>query len=208
MKNLYSTAINLFLLFSLLTLLGCNAQPTEAPTVDPMVIATTVSAAKTNSVQTVDVGLTQAATATQLPTNTPQPTDIPSYTPVPPTLIPTLVSTVIPTQGAFQCSITSLNPKSGMNLANGTSFDLAVTLANTGSEKWSKDNVDFKYLNGAKFQTKVDSIDLPADVSPGNSINLVIDMTAKTGTGVQNATWELVNSTTPFCTVNIHVYVN
>ena len=69
MKNLSSTIMKIFLLIALLTLLGCNAQatatptiaaPTTVPTVDPQIFASTVSAARTEAVQTVYVQLTQA----------------------------------------------------------------------------------------------------------------------------------------------------
>ena len=146
MKNLSSILIKIFLSIALLSLLGCNAQATAtptiaAPTVDPQVFASTVSAAKTEAVQTVYVQLTQAATPTQPPTNTPQPTETTTMTPVPPTLVPTKVivlawtSTVLPTQGAYQCSITSLAPKSGESLTKDSDFDLAVTLKNIGTEE-------------------------------------------------------------------------
>ena len=218
MEILYLTIIKIFLSISLLSLLGCNAQATAAPTiaaptVDPQVFASTVSAAKTEAVQTVYAQLTQAATPTQPPTNTPTPTETSTMTPVPPTLVPTKVivlawtSTVSPTQGAYQCSITSLAPKSGETLAKESDFDLAVTLKNIGTEEWSTDNVDFKYLSGAKFQKRVDALDLPSNVAPGDSIDLIVDMTANTGTGVHDAAWGLALSSTPFCTVNIHVNI-
>lgn len=222
MKNLSSTIMKIFLLIALLTLLGCNAQatatptiaaPTTVPTVDPQIFASTVSAARTEAVQTVYEQLTQAVTSTPLPTDTPQPTDTATMTPVPPTLTPTKIIvyaptfTVVPTQGAYQCSISNLSPAYGDSLTSGADFDLAVTLDNIGTKEWSTDNIDFKYLSGAKFQKKVDGIDLPSNVDPGDSIHLVIDMTATTGTGVQNASWGLVFGSTPFCVVNIQVNV-
>lgn len=212
MKNLFLTFIKVFLLISILSLLGCNAQTTAAPTVDPQIYASTVSAAKTEAVQSVYLTLTQAATPTQLPTNTPQSTQTSTMTSVP-TLTPSKVftgtsaSTITPTQGAFQCSITKLVPKYGTTLASGTDFDLAVTLENTGTEKWSKGNIDFEYINGAKLQKSVDAIDLPSDVASGDSIDLVIDMKAGSETGSRNTTWGLARSSTSFCLVNVHINV-
>jgi hypothetical protein len=211
LKNLFSITVKIFLLFSLVSLLGCSAQPTASPTVDPLVIASTLSAAKTEAVQSVYVKLTQ--TAAMAPTNTTQPTQTTTMTSVPPTLVPTKTMvltpapTIVPTQGAYQCSITRLEPKYGAALTNGVGFDLSVTLKNIGTENWSRDSVDFKYLSGAKFQTKVDAIDLPVDVAAGDSIDLTVDMTANTGTGIQNAAWGLVIGSTTFCPVNVHVTV-
>ncbi len=199
MKNLLSTVTKIFLLLSVLSLVGCNAlataaptlaaSPTAAPTQDPLILASTVSAARTEAVATAYAQLTEAVTATPLPSDTPPATETSTFTPVPPTptatrtLAPLWTATVIATQGAYQCSITSLSPKSGESVTKGDDFDLAVTLKNTGTEDWSTDNVDFRYLSGTKFQKKVNAIDLPSNVDTGDSIDLVVDMTAGTDTG-------------------------
>ncbi len=223
MKNLLSTLVKIFLLLSLLSLMGCNAlgtavptltaSPTTPPTVDPQIFASTVSAARTESVGTAFAQLTEAVTATPLPSDTPQPTETSTATPVPPTPTSTRVIvyaptfTLTPTQTDYQCSITSLSPKSGESITKDADFDLAVTLKNTGTKEWSTDNVDFRYLSGTKFQKKVNAIDLPANVDTGDSIDLVVDMVASTDTGTHEASWGLVNGSTTFCTVNISVKV-
>jgi hypothetical protein len=221
MKNLSSIVIKIFLFITLMSLLGCNAQASAVATVDPQVYVNTVSAAKTEAVQSAYLQLTQTAAArpsatfTQMPTNTPEATKTATMTmtAVPATLVPTRMitltqaPTVEPTQGAYQCSITRLEPKSGAALTKGTDFDLSVTLKNIGTEKWLGDTVDFKYLSGTKFQKKVDALDLPADVEPGNSIELVIDMVAPNKTETLGASWGLVRSSASFCTVNISVNV-
>jgi hypothetical protein len=213
LKKLSLIAIKTFLLISLLSLLGCNAQPTPLPTVDPQIFASTLSAAKTEAVQSVYTQLTLAVTPTPPPTNTPLPTETMTMTPVPPTQVPTKViivtaaPTLVPTQGAYQCSITNLQPNIGANLPNGSDFDLSVTVKNIGTQNWSRNGVDFEYLSGAKFQSKTSAIDLPSDVGPGNSITLVIDMNAKTGTGSQTTTWGLVQASSTFCTVDVQVNV-
>ena len=220
MKNLPAIIIKIFLLIALLTLLGCNAQATAipatavpltaVPTVDPQIFGSTVSAAKTEAVQTVYAQLTQAVTST----DTPQPTETTTMTPVPPT--PTATRTLAPlwtvtvvaaTQAAYQCSITSLAPKSGESITKDSDFDLAVTLKNTGTEKWSTDNIDFRYLSGTKFQKKVNAIDLPSNVDTGDSIDLVVDMVASTDTGTHDASWGLVLGSTTFCPVTVHVNI-
>jgi hypothetical protein len=223
MKTLTSVILKIFLLISCLSLLGCNALATATPTItaspsaiateDPQIIASTVSAAKTEAVGTAFAQLTQAVTATPLPSDTSQATETPTFTPVPPTptatrtLAPLWTATVLATQGAYQCSITSLSPKSGESVTKGNDFDLAVTLKNTGTHDWSTDNIDFKYLSGTKFQKKVDAIDLPSNVDTGDSIDLVVDMVANTDTGTHSASWGLVNGSTTFCTVDISVKV-
>jgi hypothetical protein len=221
MKNPFSTILKTFLLLSLAALPGCNVPAAPAPTMDPQIIASAVSAAQTAAVQAVYVQLTQSAalnpsaTLPPPPTSTTRPTETATMTPVPPlpTLTPTKKivytpgPTFTPTQGAYQCTITTLKPEFGEVLANGVDFDLSVTLKNTGEKPWSSNSIDFRYLSGAKFQKSVDVIDLPSDVAPGDSVDLVIDMIAKTGTGIQNAAWGLVLSSTTFCPVEIHVNV-
>jgi hypothetical protein len=223
MKNLSSTIAKIFLLLSFLSLMGCNAlapaaptlapSQTAAPTQDPLILASTVAAAKTESVATAFAQLTEAVTATPLPSETSPATETPTFTPVPPTptktrtLAPFWTATVIATQADYQCSITSLSPKSGESLTKESDFDLAVTLKNTGTHNWSTDNVDFRYLSGTKFQKKVNAIDLPSNVDTDDSISLVVDMTAGSDTGTHEASWGLVNGSTTFCTVNISVKV-
>jgi hypothetical protein len=224
MKYLPSKILKMFLLVSLLTLVGCNApltstptsvpSATAVPTLDPQILASTVSAARTEAVGTAFAQLTEAVTATPLSTDTPLPTETPTVTPVTPTVTRTFMpfftqtTTALPAQStAYQCEITDLAPKYGESLTNGADFDLAVTLKNIGTKEWTTDNIDFKYLSGDKFQKKVDAIDLPSNVSTDDSIKLVVDMVASTGTGTKDASWGLVNGTANFCTVSIHVIV-
>jgi hypothetical protein len=228
MKRLYSRFARAYLLVSLFYLTGCSAltSPGFTPTIDPQAVAGTVSAVQTAAVQTVFAQFTQSAeltpsatltpqpsstpqeTNTLLPTNTLQPSTTPSSTPVTPTPTRTYIpATAVPTQGAYQCSITSLSPTSGTTLTDGVDFDLNVTLTNTGTKTWSHTSVDFQYLSGAKFQKRVDAIDLTKDIDPGKSVKLIVDMLANTGTGTQSALWSLVRSGLNFCQVNVRVIV-
>jgi hypothetical protein len=225
MKNLSSTIISIFLLISLFALLGCNAPLTAAPTStaaptntvapteDPQILASTISAARTEAVATAYAQLTEDVTLTPPATDTPQATETTAPTPIPPSLTPTRIIvlaptfTVVPTQGKYQCSITSLEPKYGATLNAEDDFDLAVTLKNIGTEDWSSNDIDFRYISGEKFQKKVDALDLQEDVDTGDSVDLVVDMTAPSDTGVKNATWGLVFGSTNFCPVTIHVTI-
>ncbi len=200
------------------------AQPTE----DTSIFASTISAAQTQAVELAFQSLTQeamsnpAATVTLRPTATSNfsPTPVASFTP-PPTITPAPPITSVPvnqsapiivvtsapsrtpTQGAYQCKITSLNPAYGTRLTRGVDFDLRVTLENTGTETWEAGDNDFSYISGAEFQTNIDAKDLNSDVDPDEDVSFVIDMVADTGTGTQSARWRLGD----FCTVFISVYV-
>lgn len=48
-------------------------------------------------------------------------------------------------------------------------FQMEITLKNTGSETWSKDNVDIVYLSGSKEYFKQLRYDLPYSIAPGQS---------------------------------------
>ena len=226
MRKSISTIKTIFLLVVIAALAGCGplaGAPSSTSTVDSQMITSTVAAIQTEAAQSVFATLTQEAALTPSATETPMPTDTPQVTDTPlPTLAPTLAPipptatvgipptqrpTASPTQGAYQCTITSLKPASGTSLNEGSDFDLNVTLKNIGSEKWDDNSIDFKYLSGAKFQDSADAVDLSAAVDPGDSITLIVDMVAKTGTGTQTATWGLVRSGASFCNVTITVNV-
>jgi hypothetical protein len=230
-SNFIKKIFPLFLIFTVMgcnlpTFMTASTQLT--PTVETVDFASTISAVQTESVGSVFQSLTQVAkqspvapatlrvtetpktTGTAVPSFTPPPTTTPkpaaTNTPVQPTVqivYVTKAPTYTPTQGAFQCKITSLNPAIGTRLSNGVDFDLKVTLENVGTDTWDKDNLDFRYSSGAKFQTHLDALDLPNDVDPGDDVSFIVDMAATTGTGTQYARWILGN----FCTVYISVFV-
>jgi hypothetical protein len=206
-------------------------------TIDQNAVQATVNAVQTQSVKDALVQLTMAAaltpsaapteaateapqdTATTAPTNTEvpptvPPTSIPSLTPVKTsTPVPTntnvvvIAPTVVPTQGEYQCAITALSPAAGWQVSPGNDFDMNVTFKNVGTKTWTASDIDFRYLNGVKFQKRVDALDLSKDVATGEKISMVVDMLATTDTGSKSATWGLVRSDTVFCYVSIRINV-
>jgi hypothetical protein len=220
MKLNLKNILQLMLLAAVLVTAGCTpaATPTPVPTEDAMAIASTVSAIQTEAVMSVMQTMTQeaflnpSATPTQVPTNTPEPTATATSTALP-TAIPVLptrtvvVATLTPTQTAYQCSITSLDPASGRKMNSGEDFDFKVTLKNIGTKTWESSDIDFAYQSGAKFQKRVDVLDLPSNVDPGKEVTFIVDMLANTGTGTQTATWVLKGGSSTFCTVTISVNV-
>jgi hypothetical protein len=79
--------------------------------------------------------------------------------------------------------VTALNPARNATITKGGDFDLNVTLKNIGISTWDANNIDFRYLSGAKFQESKDALDLPKEVKPGETVNFIIDMIANTDTG-------------------------
>jgi len=219
MKLTSRKLLQMALLVILLSAAGCaQATPTPEPTIDPAVIASTVSAIQTQAVfsamqtMTQEAFLNPSATPTTAPTNTPEPTATNTPTAIP-TAIPVLptstivLPTLTPTQSAYQCSITSLSPASGTKLDNGADFDFKVTLKNTGKKTWNSSDTDFVFQSGAELQKKVDILDLGSDVEPGKEVTFIVDMVADTGTGTQTSTWALKGGGTTFCKVTISINV-
>lgn len=198
----------LAILAVLAMLAGCSAAtPTAAvPTVDPK---PTFDAVQTQAVATAVMAMTQnAPTATVVvptdtvipPTATLMPTATvpagPTNTPVPPTATitptrPFIAWTQTPTAGPvdYQCSITAVSPKATDKLTVGQSFDGKWSLKNTGTKTWSAGDVDVRYSAGTKFQTKTDLVDLPNDVAPNGTVDIVVDMAAPSTDGTYNTTW-------------------
>lgn len=221
----------------ILTSCNVPATGAQPATVDAKAVAGTVAAIQTESVKQALIQLTEAAKLTPLATNTEVPsatpqasaTTAPTNTQVPPTSAPTAIattklfptSTPVPTltkvvivaptstsaQSEYQCTVSSFSPPLGYKIGSGADFDLNVTFKNTGTETWSASDIDFQYLNGAKFQKSVDAVDMSDDVAPGETISFIVDMLAKTGTGTQTATWGLVRSSSVLCYVGIRLNV-
>lgn len=225
------TISKIFLLTAVIFLAGCSLNPAAivAPTADPKVVAETVSAAETEAVQSVyqtmtqSAALTPSATSTPLPTNTPLPTATPQVTSTPLTIVtatstpitptatiefnPSDTPTLAPRSLTYQCSVISQKPTYGAIVKNNADFDLKVTLKNTGKNSWKSSEVDFEYLDGAEFQKRGDAVSLPNNVATGESVTIIVDMTAKVGTGVKSADWGLVRDGDSFCDVGVVLLV-
>jgi hypothetical protein len=220
MHKLFSTIIKISLLAALISLAGCNL-PVKAAlgtvTPDPRRLTSTVAASQTKTAQAVlkkptsTMALIPSATLPP-PTETPQPTIELSITESLPTATATVTATqtpeASPTSGAYKCAVTALSPGSGTELAKGSSFDFKVTFRNDGAETWKPTTVDFRYLSGPKFQKTTDVVKLPKNVNPGESVNLLVDMAAKSDTGPQNINWGLEQNTGAlFCYVGVSVII-
>ena len=206
---------------------ACNtATPTAAPTTDPKVFQSTLDAAATQAVQTVESQYTQTAeakptepfipiasatvdqativTATaSVPTAT---VFIPTWT-LAPTAIPTAIKTNTPavtaTSSAYSCSIT-LDPAAGTSMPAGYDFDGKFKVTNTGTEKWAASDVDLRYSSGQKFQKNADSKDLANDLAKGESSTFLLDFLAPTDAGNYTATWIVVRGSTTLCSIQFY----
>jgi type II secretory pathway pseudopilin PulG len=217
-----------FTIISLIGILVLSACTTASPaTPDAAQQTAQFVALETQAMQAAQAALTQEALAnpteipTEIPTNTPLPTNTmepPTATPLPPTQIPTQVPTatfipatatptVVPTRSDYVCQVVSSAPAANTSFPIGGDFDGRWTLKNTGTETWSKSAIDFAYISGTKFQTRFDVIDLAADVSKGNTTELIIDMLAPKTAGSYQGIWALRQGSITFCYVSVNIVV-
>jgi hypothetical protein len=217
----------------LLSTLACNLTAgTSNPTLDPQSFQGTLNQAATEAIATIHAQftLTEDAkpvspenpfipVASATPENTLPATftptasatsSIPSLTPIPyhsPTPRPSNTSeasaTPSPTPAKYACKVDSMDPAFGSTLSHGLDFDLDLRLLNTGTEKWTSDSFDLKYVSGDKFQKYGDTIDMKNDVSPDEGYTFTVDMLAFTKPGTYSATWELVRGSVAVCTFKI-----
>lgn len=214
----------LFVLVLALSLGACSlgstpTQEASTPNIEPTLNAARTEAAETVAAQissqptetSLPATATLAPSATPVPTNTTVPTNAvaPTNTFVPATNTP--VATVKPvivitnTPTGFGCSITA-SSGSGTKSA-GEDFDGRWTLKNTGSNIWNAGSVDYKYYSGTKLQKKADVYDLPSNVAVGDSIELVVDMTAPTTAGTYTDNWIVVDGATVICNLSVQITV-
>jgi hypothetical protein len=207
---------------------ACNVGGGAAvpPTLDPGVVASAVAAAQTQAVATISAQATETALAAPSPTNTvpPEPTATATVTPttfvlatstptrvVFPTLAVTATKaapTITPTPSAFACSVTAMTPANNAKFKPNEPFDLNVTFKNIGTQNWDAGDVDFHYVEGTKFQDKVDVLDLPATTKPGETVKFIVDMTAPNTVGSFNAVWALTGGgKANFCKITITIRV-
>ncbi len=225
-----SKSIGLKLLLALIiiaVLAGCGtAATTVAPTTeDTTNQQATLDALRTQVAQTVianptlvpptetPVLETNTPTITYTPTSTVTP--LATSTPLPPTA--TLTKTPVPwtstpvytaTSTAWNCTITSVSPKSTDTIKKGYDFDGNWVVKNTGTETWLHTDVDIKYISGTKFQVAgEDLLDLKSDVAHDASYTVIVDMVAPSDAGTYTATWALVRSGMTVCTLPLTVVV-
>jgi hypothetical protein len=202
----------LFLFVALILMLACvptlGPTPAPIPTFDP-------NAPLTAIVQTAGAAATQTAlnapptnTPTPLPTKTPTETPTPTATflylvptiSIPPTQIPLGSS-----QAEFDCQVLSAEPK-GLIAAN-AAFQAKWILANIGKSTWLSDNLDYRYVDGEKMHLQA-LYDFPANVPPGSTVELTVDMQAPSTPGEYYTKWRINAGKTGFCPMELRINVN
>lgn len=230
----FNSAVKIFVLVVLsMILASCNAvsptNPNEAVNVEATVNAVLTQSAEsikeleasskaTLSAMQAEIAATAAAQAAQptaVPTvQPPAATAVPTIAPtavviVPTVVVPTAKPTVGPTAtpSDYACSFVSITPAGKTEVTPGYDFDMVWTIKNVGLKSWSKDDVDFRYSTGTKFQKYADGYDFTTTVDSGKTIELRVDMKAPTTAGHYYATWLVVKGATTICTLPVDIIV-
>lgn len=173
----------------------------NAPSATPVMF--TETSAPTEAAPTMAAPTETATTEPTLTLAPALPTATPTRTLVPWTVTPAFTAT----SSAYNCTITEQSPPFGYDLRPGIDFDGKWIVKNTGTQPWVTSEVDIKYVSGTKFQSKVDMLDLSANVAVGGSYTIIVDMFAPTTTGRYSTAWAIVRGGQTICTLPITIDV-
>ncbi len=189
-RNSYRLFVLLILLATVLA--GCNMPRSEADA-EPDV---------TQAYQTVAARLTQAATltprvtATQAPTATPA-TTTPTSPVTPGTVTATVKATSASTTGAKLCDQAAPGVPIDVTVPDDTEFEPGENftktwrLQNNGTCTWTKD-YSLAVFSGEAMDAP-DSVPMPSNVAPGQSVDISVDLTAPDSAGTYQGNWKLRN---------------
>ncbi len=104
-----------------------------------------------------------------------------------------------PNPNKYFCEISVDQPLDGSMVDYGSNFNGQWQMKNGGTETWDHTQIQACYITGTKLQTKIDFVNLPHDVAPGSSVNLMLDMTAPSDVGTYYATWGLMQGDKVLC---------
>jgi hypothetical protein len=144
---------------------------------------------------------TAQATATLTPTATPAPT-LPLLPPRA-TLTPAPTATV---PAELDCDLMWQSPGNGITYEPGEEFTVGWKVINSGIAEWDTHRVIFTYLGGAKLYQSP-TLELQADVDPGESVILSVEMRAPRNSTKYSTYWALRRGDVFFCRLALSIYV-
>lgn len=207
-KNKYFSLAALFIV--VLLIISACVPPT--PPGDPIEQAMqTLEAQATQDYYATSIAQLSTLQATQSGTIAPDPTNInqpptqsvptavitvPANTAMPPTSVPPTATPVPPTPTPRPCLqitfVSDLSIPDGTKLNAGSAFTKTWRLQNSGSCKWDK-GFDIVFVKGNQLGANA-VYDLPQEVSPGQAIDISINMVAPSVNGKYNSEWMLKSS--------------
>jgi uncharacterized protein YgiM (DUF1202 family) len=106
----------------------------------------------------------------------------------------------------YACQVTP-RVEDGTVLKPKTDFDARWTIKNTGTTTWSMTAVDYLFRAGVQMQKYNKLYDLPRDVAPGESIDIIVDMVAPEKEGPHGTTWVVKRGSDTICTLPLAIEV-
>lgn len=180
---------------------ACSPSSPKTPTINPEDLLT--QAAGTVAVElTKNAALTPAplpATATPEPTIALPPTQQPAAQPTQPPAAPT--NTTAPTTASASTGdagsfVEDVTIPDGTGAAPGIQFDKIWRVKNTGTTTWTQAYA-LVYIDGEKMGAP-DSIAMPKDVQPGETVDITVKLTAPDKTGTHQTFFRLRNANGQF----------
>jgi cellulase/cellobiase CelA1 len=177
---------------------ACAKADDSTPTLSPEMI-------QTMAVATFSIGLTQTAlaqpTATATETPSPTPTETPSPTPS-----PTAQIVILPTSScnvlAFVADVTIPD---NTKMSPGQTFTKTWRVKNTGTCAWEKD-YQLKLFSGSAMGGT--TLPLNKVYNTGATVDLSVEMTAPTKTGVYTGNWRMTDENGAFFGDSFYVLIN
>lgn len=200
---------------------ACSRAP-QTPTVDPAALTAAAVAQATEAQATEQRRLTVQAQLNQelSATPTPQPTATSTRTATPTvtaTITPRPTATASPlpsatassTPAPFLCRLIRQDPSDGVTMKKDQAFTTTWKVQNVGTDSWNHVLIDFLWVGMDKFG-KTLRIDLPQDVRPFETVELVVPMEAPITTGSFRTDWKLVQVETgeTFCPLYLKIWVS
>jgi hypothetical protein len=183
------------LLINLILFSACGSAAPKTPTVDANMVIT-------QAAQTVAAQLTQnpPLTPSPAPTNPPLPTETPSGptpTPAAPAEQPTATNTPAPTSAPGNSQdgasfVADINIPDGTGAAPGIQFEKTWRIKNTGVSTWTT-AYSLVPIDGDRMGSP-DSIPMPNEVRPGETVDISVKLTAPTKTGSYQTFFRLRNA--------------
>jgi len=187
----------IFPILGTLVVSACGASTLEAtPTLS-------VEAVQTSAVSTFVAGLTQ--TALVLPTNTP--TETPTETPTPTQGSPTATGTSrFPTASCYNLIyISDVTIPDNTPMVPGQTFTKTWLVRNMGSCNWEP---GFRFASTGGDAMGGTPFMITSAVTPGEDIEISIDMTAPAGTGIVRGNWRMSTTTGTFFGEELYVIIS
>lgn len=171
-----------------------NKTVNQTPTLDVTRAYETVAARLTAAIN--QPTLTPEPSATPQPvTATPEPTNQNSPSPQPPTAT-TVPTTAVPCDQVAAGNPIDVTIPDDTQMQPGQAFSKTWRLRNAGTCTWTT-AYSLAWFSGERMSAPA-NVPLPAEVAPGQSIDLTVDMVAPLTAGTYQSNWKLRNSSGAF----------